>query len=81
MDRITILSSIQEICKVVFKDDKLTIQESTSSKDVEQWDSLSNLFLIDGIEREFDVKFSLDEILHSKNIGDLVSLIQNKKVQ
>ena len=78
MDNTTILSKIQNVCRDVFKDENLNILISTSSKDIEQWDSLSNLFLIDAIEKEFNIKFSLDEILNASNIGDLVNYIEQK---
>lgn len=75
MTRSEILEKVIEICKDVFEDDDLILTESSSSNDVEEWDSLSHLSLISDIEDEFSIKLTLDEISNSKNLGELVSAI------
>ena len=46
------------------------INDQTSPENIESWDSLSLYMLIDDIETEFNVKFILEEILETKNVGD-----------
>ena len=46
------------------------INDQTSPENVESWDSLNLYMLIDDIETEFNVKFILEEILETKNVGD-----------
>ena len=46
------------------------INDQTSSETVKAWDSLNLYMLIDDIETEFNVKFILEEILETKNVGD-----------
>ena len=75
MTRSEILEKVIEICKDVFEDDDLILTESSSSSDVEDWDSLSHLSLISDVEDEFSIKLTLDEISNSKNLGELVSAI------
>ena len=75
MTRNEILEKVIEICKDVFEDDDLILTESSSSSDVEEWDSLSHLSLISDVEDEFSIKLTLDEISNSKNLGELVSAI------
>ncbi len=75
MTRSEILEKVIEICKDVFEDDDLILTESSSSSDVEEWDSLSHLSLISDVEDEFSIKLTLDEISNSKNLGELVSAI------
>ncbi len=75
MTRSEILEKVIEICKDVFEDDDLILTESSSSNDVEEWDSLSHLSLISDVEDEFSIKLTLDEISNSKNLGELVSAI------
>lgn len=75
MTRSEILEKVIEICKDVFEDDDLILTESSSSSDVEEWDSLSHLSLISDVEDEFSIKLTLDEISSSKNLGELVSAI------
>ena len=75
MTRSEILEKVIEICKDVFEDDDLILTESSSSSDVEEWDSLSHLSLISDVEDEFYITLTLDEISNSKNLGELVSAI------
>ena len=44
--------------------------DQTSPETVKAWDSLNLYMLIDDIETEFNVKFILEEILETKNVGD-----------
>lgn len=78
MDKTIVLQEMNKVCQRVFKDDSLIINESTAAKDVDGWDSISNLFLIDELERTFNMKFELDDILNAENIGDLATTICKK---
>lgn len=78
MDKTIVLQEMNKVCQRVFKDDSLIINESTAAKDVDGWDSISNLFLIDELERTFNMKFELDDILNAENIGDLATIICKK---
>ena len=49
-----------------------------SAKDVEEWDSLTNISLIAEIEKYFSIKLKLREILKLKNVGDLCDCIEKK---
>ncbi len=80
MQKTEVMNEISSICKNVFNDPGLIVNEKTAASDVEGWDSMSNLFLIDAIESHYHMKFSLDDILHAQNIGDLCDLVLKKKV-
>ena len=75
MQKAEVLNQLASICKNVFNDPALMVDENTSAKDVESWDSMSNLFLIDAIETHYQMKFSLDDILNAHNIGDLCDMV------
>ncbi len=74
-----ILSDIGEVCKTVFNDETLVVTQTTSANDIGNWDSMTNLFLIDAIEKKFNVKFSVDDVFNSQNIGDLCNVIMQRK--
>ena len=74
-----LLKEIQQVCREVFKDPALEITEETTAKDVESWDSISNLFFIDKVEKTFNVKLSLADILSLKKIKDLLIILQTKQ--
>ena len=53
------------------------INDQSSPENIESWDSLSLYMLIDDIETEFNVKFTLEEILEIKNVGHFKKLLVN----
>ena len=71
-------SKVQEIFRDVFDDSSLAITDSSSSGDIEDWDSLNHVILLSIIQEEFGVKFRLEEMLLLNNVGDLINTIQNK---
>lgn len=75
MSREEIFKKIEMICRDVFEDETLVVSDETKASDVDGWDSLSHLSLINEIENEFNVKFTLGEITGSKNLGELVDAL------
>ncbi|MCT4643935.1 MAG: acyl carrier protein [Carboxylicivirga sp.] len=69
---------VTNIFRTVLKNQSLELGEATTAKDVEGWDSLSNIVLISEVEKHFDIKFKLREILKLKNVGELCQSIQKK---
>lgn len=76
MSREEILKKITDICRDVFEDETLVIDDDTTASDVDGWDSLTHLSLINEIENEFNIKFTLGEITGSKNMGELIDAIE-----
>jgi acyl carrier protein len=64
-------------CKVL-KNTSVELNENTTAHDVDGWDSLSNIILIGELEKHFNIKFKLREIMKMKNVGDLCTNIQKK---
>lgn len=71
---------LQEIFRDVFDDEELVITEEMAVADIEDWDSLAQINLIIAIEKEFGVKFNLEEISKLKNIGEILEIIKIKKL-
>ncbi len=46
------------------------ISDSSGPETIPDWDSFNMFVLLDEIEKEFDVKFSLEETLEMKTVGD-----------
>ena len=46
------------------------ISDSSGPDSIPDWDSFNMFVLLDEIEKEFDVKFSLEETLEIKTISD-----------
>ncbi|MEX0656178.1 MAG: acyl carrier protein [Nitrosopumilaceae archaeon] len=56
------------------------INDQSSPETIENWDSFSGYILLDEIESEFNVKFTLDETLEIKNVGDFKKLLQKQGI-
>lgn len=69
---------LQEIFIDIFDDEDIVITEEMSAKDLEDWDSLAQINLIIAIEKEFGVKFNLEEVSKLKNVGEMINLIKEK---
>lgn len=54
------------------------LTEGTTSSDIEEWDSLSQIQLIVAIEKSFGLKFTAKEIIMWANVGEMVDSIEAK---
>lgn len=72
---------LQEIFRDIFDDEELVITEEMTAADIEDWDSLAQINLILAIEKEFGVKFNLEEVSKLKNIGEMLEMIKIKKME
>jgi acyl carrier protein len=74
MDKLSIL---QRIFCDVFDDDALKIDMSTSQEEVEGWDSVAQIKLILSIEEEFGIRFQMEEVSATKNVGEFIKMIES----
>ena len=74
-DRKVILEKVEAIIRDVLDDETLTITEETTADDVEDWDSLSHLSIVNEIENAFKIKFSLAEVRNSQNVGEFITAL------
>ena len=73
------LEQVQLVMEDVFDLDDLAITPATTAEDIEEWDSLSHIRLVVALERRFKIKFRNSELEGLMNVGDLVSVIDEKK--
>lgn len=78
MEKSEILTKVTEIFREVLDNEDITLADTTTANDIEEWDSLSHIQLIVAIEKEFKIKFTSAEILSWKNVGELVDNINKK---
>lgn len=76
MTREEVYSRLKEVFSDVFDKD-VELSDSTTAADVPGWDSLTHITLIGTVEDEFDIKFPMKDVVHMKNVGEMVSLIIN----
>lgn len=71
-----ILERINKIFRIVFSRDDLQVDRDTTAEDVEGWDSLQHINLISMMEKEFDIRFTIDQVISMENVGDMVDMIK-----
>ena len=75
MNKTEIFEKLNEIFRDVFDDESITVTESTTAADIEDWDSLSHIMLLSAIEDEFGIKFDMKAVQGLKNVGAMAELI------
>lgn len=78
MERNEILGKVQDIFRDVLDNDEIVLTPETTADDVEDWDSLTHIQLIVGIEKEMKIKFTSKEILSWKNVSEMIDCIASK---
>ncbi len=73
-----ILKHLDFIFKEVLDNYDISLNPQTKAADIEEWDSLTNIELIVAIEKEFNIKFSSNEIGKWLCVGDMCNAIANK---
>ena len=69
---------LNEVFQDVFDDDSIKVSASTTSEDIEDWDSLEHINLIVAVENEFGIKFGMNEVTGMKNVGEMAKIISGK---
>lgn len=78
MDRNKTLKKLTEVFKTVFDDENIVLNEETTPMDIECWDSLSQIGLINEIEKAFNVKFTMNEVFQVTSIKTIIDIIESK---
>jgi len=65
------MKRLRAILSKVLGIDENTITDKTSPDNVETWDSFNGLMLVSELEKEFNVKFTMDEVTSVKNVLDI----------
>ena len=66
---------MQRIFREVLEDDSLQLSVDDSDATLPGWDSFAHVKLIIGLEEEFGVKFSIDEVAETKSVAGLREII------
>ena len=56
------------------------INDGSSPETIESWDSFNGLILVDELESNFNIKFSVSEIIDVKNVKDIKRHLNNHGV-
>lgn len=74
------MKTVEEVLAQVLGVDPKSISNSTKPEDIENWDSFNGLILITELEKNFNVQFSLGEIVEVKKVGDIKKILKHHGV-
>ena len=80
MTRQEILNKTTDVFKSVFGD-SIKLNEQTSADDINNWDSMNHIILIQKLEKAFGLKFDLFEIIEIRDVAGIVNYISEKKAE
>ena len=75
MTREEVYETLNGVFQDVFDDESITVNDETTSDDIDGWDSLEHINLIAAVEQEFGVKFNMGPVVSMKNVGEMVDII------
>jgi len=80
-EKMKVKEKLQLIFRDLFEDDSIELNDSMTSNDIEDWDSLMHINLIIIIEEEFKIKLTTNEAFNTKSVGEFINLIVKKIVE
>ncbi len=75
MTREDVFKKLNEIFIDIFDDESIILSNDTTADDIEDWDSLEQINIINQCESEFGIKFNMKEVTALKNVGEMVDII------
>jgi acyl carrier protein len=76
----TTLDQLQDLFRKILGLPALVIKPADTANDVVGWDSLNHMRLIAEVESHFGVQFSFEDVRGLQNVGDLIRLIDTKRI-
>jgi acyl carrier protein len=78
MTELEILKELEAILENVLEHNNFTLNRKTTANDVDGWDSITHIMIINEIEERFSFKFKLLDLMNINNIGDLLEITQKE---
>ncbi len=75
MTREEVFERLNMVFRDVFDDDEILLKDSTTAKDIDDWDSLMHITLVSEVEDEFDIHFEMKDVTKMQNVGEMVDKI------
>jgi acyl carrier protein len=72
------METFNEVAAKAFKLPPAEIKDSLTPESVPEWDSMNFLLLIANLEKNFNITFSMDEVLNFQSLGDIRAALSAK---
>ncbi|WP_108868382.1 acyl carrier protein [Aquimarina aquimarini] len=78
MSKDEILSKVKEAFVSVLEHDNFQLTDETTADDVDGWESVTHMMIISEVEKIFNIKFKLMDLMNMNNVGDLIKTIESE---
>jgi len=78
MGKENIMQKLSIIFNNVLEHNNFTLNSNTTANDVDGWDSITHMMIINEIEQEYNFKFKLMDLMNLENVGDLIKVIESE---
>ncbi len=75
MTREEVFERLNKVFQEVFDDETIKVNDSTTSEDIDDWDSFEHINLIVAVEEEFAIKIPMGKVVTMKNVGEMADII------
>ena len=72
------MKTFNQIVQELFNFREEDIKDELSSKDIPNWDSMNYLLFVAELEKNFNMSFTMDEVMNAQTLGDLRKLVENR---
>lgn len=78
MNKEEISSKIREAFVKVLEHDNFELTDATTANDVDGWESITHMMIISEVEKSFEIKFKLMDLMNMNNVGDLIRTVESE---
>ncbi|WP_025739889.1 acyl carrier protein [Aquimarina pacifica] len=78
MNKEEILSKVNEAFVSVLEHNNFELTDQTTADDVDGWESITHMMIITEVEKKFEIKFKLMDLMNMNNVGDLINTITSE---
>lgn len=75
-----IIAELFPIFTDILDNENISLDETTTANDIEEWDSLNHIQLVVAIEKHFKMKFTAQEVQSWSNVGQMCQAIQQRMI-
>jgi acyl carrier protein len=78
MEHADILKNVNLVFIDILDNQEIVLKDTTTAADIPEWDSLTHIQLVVGIEKHFKTRFTSAEIREWKDVGQMCACIQKR---
>ena len=75
------MESLRELVARVLGVGKGSINDKSSPENLENWDSFNGLMMVSELEKNFNVRFSIEEVMAVKSVADIKKALRKHGVR